>query len=82
MTKLRQLVTKLRQLRTHQEVVAADLEDPAYRAEWERARFAHEVAMNMIEYRVQHQLSQSQLALQLGMRQPHHGWHDGLTPVP
>jgi DNA-binding XRE family transcriptional regulator len=64
-------VTKLSQLRTPQEVVAADLEDPAYRAEWERARFAHEVAMKVIAYRVQHKLSQSQLARQLGMRQPH-----------
>jgi ribosome-binding protein aMBF1 (putative translation factor) len=45
--------------------------DPEYRAEWERTRFAHEVAMKVIAYRVEHNLSQTALARRLGMRQPH-----------
>lgn len=62
---------KLSDLRTHDDVVAANLEDPEYRAEWERTRFAHEVAKRVIQYRIDHSLTQAELAQQLGMRQPH-----------
>ncbi|HLJ68629.1 MAG TPA: helix-turn-helix transcriptional regulator [Chloroflexota bacterium] len=62
---------KLSDLPTHDDIVAADLEDPAYRAEWERTRFAHEVAKRVIQYRIDHSLTQAELARQLGMRQPH-----------
>ena len=62
---------KLSDLRTHEEIVAADLEDRAYRAEWERTRFAHEVAQKVIQYRIDHDLTQAELARRLGMRQPH-----------
>ncbi len=62
---------KLSELRTHQEILAEDLEDPAYRAEWERTRLAHEVAMKVIQYRIDHNLTQTELARRLGMRQPH-----------
>jgi transcriptional regulator with XRE-family HTH domain len=51
--------------------MARDLKDPAFRAEWERTEFAHKVAMRVIQYRVEHDLSQTALARQLGMRQPH-----------
>lgn len=62
---------KLNELRKHQDIVAEDLEDPAYRAKWERTRFAHEVAMKVIRYRVEHNLTQTELAHRLGMRQSH-----------
>ena len=49
----------------------ADLNDPEYRAEWERTRLAHEVALRVVAYRVEHQLTQAAPARKLGMRQPH-----------
>ena len=58
-------------LKTNQEVKAADLDDPEYQAEWERTRLAHEVTMRVIDYCVKHKLTQSELACKLGMRQPH-----------
>ena len=58
-------------LPTHQEIVADTVKDPAYRAERERMCFAHEVAMKVIQYRVEHHLTQAQLAQLLGMCQPH-----------
>jgi DNA-binding XRE family transcriptional regulator len=62
---------RLDKLKSHRHVVAEDLKDPAYRAEWEKTRFAHQVALKVIEYRVEHKLTQTELARQLGMRQPH-----------
>lgn len=62
---------KLSELRKHEDIVASDLENVEYRAERERSRFAHEVAMKVIQYRIDHNLTQAELAQQLGMRQPH-----------
>ena len=62
---------KLSELPRYEDIVAADMGDPEYRAEWDRTRFAHEVAMKVIQYRVDHGLTQAELARQLGMRQPH-----------
>src|SRR6266705_137058 len=62
---------KTSDLKTAEEVQAADLTRPEYRAEWERSRLAHEVAVRVIAYRVEHQLTQTELARMLGMRQPH-----------
>ena len=62
---------KVSDLKTSKELRDADLDDPEYRAEWERTRLAHEVAMRVIGYRVEHKLTQSELARMLGMRQPH-----------
>lgn len=62
---------KLDQLKSHRDAVVEDLKDPAYRAEWEKTEFAHDVAIAVIEYRVEHKLTQTALARQLGMRQPH-----------
>lgn len=45
-------------------------EDPEYAREYERTRFANEVAIMVLKYRTEHGLSQSQLARRLGMRQP------------
>jgi DNA-binding XRE family transcriptional regulator len=58
-------------LKTSRELQAGDPDDPEYRAEWERTRLAHEVAMRVISYRVEHKLTQTELARMLGMRQPH-----------
>ena len=45
--------------------------DPEFRAEWERTALARAIALAVLGYRVRHGLSQTQLAKQLGIRQPH-----------
>ncbi len=45
-------------------------DDPAFRAYWERTALARAVALAIIGYRVEHQLTQTQLAQVLGARQP------------
>src|SRR5438876_396511 len=45
--------------------------DPEFRAEWERTALARAVGLAVLGYRVRHSLSQTQLAKQLGVRQPH-----------
>ncbi|MGI8552867.1 MAG: helix-turn-helix domain-containing protein [Dehalococcoidia bacterium] len=61
---------RLTELARHQDVIAEDLKDPAFRAEWERTQFAHDLAMKLIRYRIEHNLSQTKLARRLGLRQP------------
>lgn len=61
---------KLSDLKSRQEALADDLADPAFRAEWERAALAREVAVKVTRYRVEKGLSQRALAQQLGMKQP------------
>ena len=62
---------KVRDLTRAEDLHTGDLDDPEYRAEWERSRLAHEVAVRVIAYRVEHQLTQTELARMLSMRQPH-----------
>ena len=62
---------KVSDLKTTKEPYTGDLDDPEYRVEWERTHLAHEVAMRVISYRVKRQLTQTELARMLGMRQPH-----------
>lgn len=57
-------------LKTHAEALAGHLRDSEYRAEWERTQFAHDVAVMVIGFRVEHGLSQRALAERLGMKQP------------
>lgn len=45
------------------------LNDPAFRAEWERTAFARAVANQVLKYRIDHGLSQTALARQLGVSQ-------------
>lgn len=45
--------------------------DPEYAAEYERTRFANDVAIMVLKYRTEHHLTQAELARMLGMRQPH-----------
>jgi transcriptional regulator with XRE-family HTH domain len=62
---------KLSDLKTNDELIAAQLgADPAFRAEWERSAFGRAVAVAIVRYRAQHDLSQRDLAKRLGMKQP------------
>jgi len=61
---------KISEMPTQAEVVAEELEDPEFRAEWERTALAREVAIAVVRYRTEHGLSQRQLAEQLGWKQP------------
>jgi transcriptional regulator with XRE-family HTH domain len=45
--------------------------DPEFRAYWERTALARAVANQLIAYRIEHKLTQAELAEKLGMRQPH-----------
>ena len=58
-------------LKTHRELVADSMRDDDYRAEAERTRFAHDVAMRVIAYRIEQDISQAELGRRVGMRQPH-----------
>src|SRR5437016_3729359 len=53
------------------EVHARDLADPAYRAEYERTRFANDIAIRVLRYRSEHGLTQTEFGRRIGMRQPH-----------
>jgi ribosome-binding protein aMBF1 (putative translation factor) len=59
-----------RRLISNTEVLAEMLQDPAFRAKWERTALARAVAEAVIRYRAEHRLSQSALARLLGWRQP------------
>ncbi len=61
---------KLHELPTFESVRDEALQDPALRAEWERTAVARAVAKWVLRYRVEHGLSQRQLAAQLGWKQP------------
>ncbi len=53
-----------------EDVLARQLEDPEFRAEWERTAYARGVALWLVAYRAEHDLTQAQLAARLGMKQP------------
>jgi transcriptional regulator with XRE-family HTH domain len=55
-------------LRTHHEVLADQLKDPVFRERWQRMALARG-SPSILAYRVDHQLSQTQLAKKLGMKQ-------------
>src|SRR5262245_14071755 len=59
-----------RRLIGNTEVLAEMLQDPQFRAEWERTALARAVAEAVIRYRSEHGLSQTGLAALLGWRQP------------
>jgi transcriptional regulator with XRE-family HTH domain len=52
------------------EILEEHLQDPEFRAEWERTALARAVAIEVIRYRSEHGLTQTALARLLGMRQP------------
>jgi len=62
---------KLSQMKTNDELIAEQLQaDPEFRAKWERAALARAVAVAIVRYRAEHDLSQRELAERLGMKQP------------
>ena len=61
---------ELKDMRSSEGVLERQLEDPAFRAEWERTAVARAVAARIVEYRVEHGLTQTALARMLGMKQP------------
>lgn len=64
-------MVKLSDLPTADEVHVKELtDDPEYRDEWERTAFARAVAMQVLGYRTEHGLTQTQLARKVGMTQP------------
>lgn len=60
----------LNEMRTSDAVLALHLEDPKFRAEWERTAVGRSVALRLVEYRTDHGLTQTALARRLGMKQP------------
>jgi len=62
---------KLSEMKTHEELLAEQLrDDPEFRAEWERTALARAVAVAVIGYRADHELSQRDLGKRLSMTQP------------
>jgi len=61
---------KLSDLKTASQIAAAELADPGIRRAYERTALAQAVAMRVIGYRIDHGLSQTELAGLLGMHQP------------
>lgn len=64
-------MVRLSELSTAQQIHKRDLADPDYRAEYERTRFANEVAIRVLRYRTEHGLTQTAFGRMVGMRQPH-----------
>jgi transcriptional regulator with XRE-family HTH domain len=62
---------KLSEMRTNEELIAEQLRgDPEFRRQWERTALARAVAVAVVRYRAEHDLSQRDLAQRLGMKQP------------
>jgi DNA-binding XRE family transcriptional regulator len=67
----RVMATVSHELATHDELLAAELAaDPEFAAEWERLAVARMLAVALIRYRSEHDLSQRALAAKLGVSQP------------
>ncbi|HYM46269.1 MAG TPA: helix-turn-helix transcriptional regulator [Solirubrobacteraceae bacterium] len=61
---------KLDDMKTSEQVLAGGLRDSAFKAEWERTAIARAVALKVLAYRTEHNLSQRALAVKLGVTQP------------
>jgi transcriptional regulator with XRE-family HTH domain len=61
---------KLSDMKTSGQVLAEELQDSAFRREWDRTAVARAVALKVLAYRTEHGLSQRALAQKLGMTQP------------
>lgn len=64
------MVAKVKLVRA-KDVLTKHLEDPEFRAAWERLALARAVAIAVVGYRAKQGLTQAQLAQRLGVRQPH-----------
>ena len=65
------MMVKLSEPTTAEEIHERDMADPAYRAEYERTRFANDIAIRVQRYRTEHGLTQTAFGQLVGMRQPH-----------
>jgi len=63
-------MNKASESKTGDQLLADDLRDPEVVAELARTAVANQLAILVIQYRVEHGLTQTALARQLGMRQP------------
>lgn len=54
---------------SHAEMMRTMLEDPEIREDWEKTAFARAIARQVIHYRIDHDLSQRELAKRLGVSQ-------------
>jgi ribosome-binding protein aMBF1 (putative translation factor) len=54
---------------SQEDVLAEELRDPEFRAEWERTALARWLATEVAHYRAEHDMSQRQLAEHLGVHQ-------------
>jgi ribosome-binding protein aMBF1 (putative translation factor) len=61
---------KLSELKSAEQVLADQLQDPAFREEWDRTALARAVATRVVTYRAMEGLSQAALARKLGVSQP------------
>jgi transcriptional regulator with XRE-family HTH domain len=61
---------KLSQMKTNDELIAEQMTDPAFRSEWERTAVARAVALRLLRYRSEREISQRELAKLLDMEQP------------
>ena len=63
-------MSKLSESKSGDELLIEDVKDPDVAAELARTAVANQLAILVIQYRVEHGLTQTALARQLGMRQP------------
>jgi transcriptional regulator with XRE-family HTH domain len=62
---------QLSEMKTNTDLIAEQIRiDPKFRAEWERTALARAVALAIIRYRADHDLSQRELSERLLMKQP------------
>ena len=61
---------KINEMATNDERIVEQMADPAFRAEWERTALARAVALRLVRYRSERDLSQRDLAKLLDMEQP------------
>jgi transcriptional regulator with XRE-family HTH domain len=57
-------------MRSFREVLEEQLQDPEFAAEWDRTEFAREVAIRVVKYRTEHEMTQRDLAKATGLTQP------------
>ena len=59
-----------KRLKSAREVLAMQLEDPEFRSHWERTTMARAIALWLVRYRAEHNLTQTDLADMLSVSQP------------
>src|SRR5688500_17298535 len=61
---------RITDLKTVDKFLEEQLEDPEFRAEWNRTALARAVSLGIISYRSTHGLTQTELARSIGVKQP------------